>query len=202
MTVRMPHSFAGAAISDADIHGLVLERDRIPLLRAMLGALPEALANGRGSWAEVAALLRDHIAVALSDVAAAARQPAGLRVQARRFIETNLSEAIDARRVCAALGVSRSSIYRAFERDGGVTAFIQRRRLAHIHTLLSDPNEHRPIRDIAAKYGFVDRSHFSRLFRQTFGYTPGDLRMRKRAHAATVTLNDTARLGRRLVHWQ
>ena len=199
VTVRMPHSFAGPRISDADLHGLVLRPEQAPLLGAVLAVLPDALAARKAPQAELAALIRDHIAIALGEVepARGALRPGKLRSVVRRYVDGHLAEPLDVPHLCAALGVSRSALYRAFEREGGVAAFVKRRRLAQLHMLLTDPADRRPIAEVAALHGFVDTSHFTRLFRRTFGYTPGELRARGRESGSTV--NDVTRLRRWLI---
>ena len=79
------------------------------------------------------------------------------------------------------MGISRSELYRLFERMGGVARYIQRRRLLRICALLSDPADQRPIAAIAAGFCFEDASSFSRAFRQELGCTPGDFRSAARA---------------------
>jgi AraC-like DNA-binding protein len=59
---------------------------------------------------------------------------------------------------------------------GGVAAFIRQRRLRGIHALLAAPHERRRISEIAFHFGFANNSHFSRTFRNTFGYSPREAR--------------------------
>jgi AraC-like DNA-binding protein len=63
-----------------------------------------------------------------------------------------------------------------FEPLGGVVHYIRRRRLLDAHTALANPEDTRPIVDIAAERGFVDAAEFSRAFRREFGYRPSDAR--------------------------
>lgn len=73
--------------------------------------------------------------------------------------------------------VSRAQIYRLFNPFGGVASYIRQQRLKWCLAELSKPaNCHRRIIDIALAAGFNDESHFSRLFRQTFGVSPGEVR--------------------------
>lgn len=74
------------------------------------------------------------------------------------------------------LGISRSALYRLFEPHGGVSAFIQGRRLDRIHALLAAPKEHRKLSEIAYQHGFASDAHFSTAFRQRFGYSPREAR--------------------------
>ena len=79
------------------------------------------------------------------------------------------------------IGISRSQLYRLFERAGGVAHYIQRQRLLRICSLLSDPENQRPIAALAADFCFEDASGFSRAFRQEFGCSPSDVRSAAKA---------------------
>lgn len=74
------------------------------------------------------------------------------------------------------LGLSRSELYRLFDRQGGIARYIQDCRLAAAHDALSDPAETRRIHQIAEAFGFADGQSFSRAFHRHFGYRPSDLR--------------------------
>lgn len=77
--------------------------------------------------------------------------------------------------IAAALGISRASLYRAFEPYGGVIAFIQRERLDEAYRRLSAPGQHRTIGAVAWELGYPDPSTFTRAFRRRFGHAPRDL---------------------------
>jgi AraC-like DNA-binding protein len=101
----------------------------------------------------------------------------GLLERVRRIIQAQLqSLQLQPAMLCRMLGISRSQLYRLFERTGGVAHYIQRQRLLRICALLSDPANQRPIAAIAADFCFEDASSFSRAFRQEFGYSPSDVR--------------------------
>jgi AraC-like DNA-binding protein len=58
--------------------------------------------------------------------------------------------------------------------------FVRRSRLTRAHQLLTDRlNGGRTIGSIAYEAGFVDLSHFSRLFRNHYGARPSDIRAQK-----------------------
>jgi AraC-like DNA-binding protein len=101
----------------------------------------------------------------------------GLLERIRRAIQAQLqSPQLNPAALCKILGISRSRLYRLFERTGGVASYIQRQRLLGICSLLSDPSNQRSIAAIAADFCFEDASSFSRAFRQEFGCTPSDFR--------------------------
>jgi AraC-like DNA-binding protein len=106
------------------------------------------------------------------------RRVADVRHRAETYIEQNLtSPKLDPLAICKALGISKARLYRAFMHSEGVTAYIRKRRLETIHVLLNDPRETRNIGEIAYQYGFVSEAHFSRVFRQKFGFNPRHARI-------------------------
>ena len=102
---------------------------------------------------------------------------ATLKAKARRFIMQNLrSQRLGAAMLCRELGMSRSSIYRLLESEGGVVHFVQRLRLLETLAQLSDPSNRKTIAIIADELGLTDPSSFSRAFRRQFGISPSDAR--------------------------
>jgi AraC-like DNA-binding protein len=98
--------------------------------------------------------------------------------RAETYIEKNLTSLdLGPLSICKALGISKARLYRAFRHSEGVTAYIRKRRLETIHVLLNDPRETRSIGEIAYQYGFVSEAHFSRVFRQKFGFSARDVRI-------------------------
>ncbi|MHB2169855.1 helix-turn-helix domain-containing protein [Alsobacter sp. R-9] len=77
--------------------------------------------------------------------------------------------------LCRELAMSRSKLYRVFERTGGVAAFIQRERLQVAFERLTSSSGG-SIGTVAADVGFADHSTFSRAFRRAFGVSPRDIR--------------------------
>ena len=109
-----------------------------------------------------------------------------LKDKARRCILRNLrSHNLGPNMLCRELGMSRSSVYRLLEAEGGVARYIQRHRLAESFAQLSDPSNTKPIFAIAGELGMLDLSSFSRAFRQQFGISPTDVREAARAGLAT-----------------
>jgi AraC-like DNA-binding protein len=80
------------------------------------------------------------------------------------------------------LRVSRSALYRLFEDDGGVLAYIRRQRLIRVRDGLSRPGRRLRIADYADHWGFSDTAHLSRQFRQEFGLSPSDYREQQQRH--------------------
>lgn len=91
----------------------------------------------------------------------------------KEYIDANLeSPDLDVARICHRLGVSRPTLYRALQDVGGVSGYIQKRRLEAAHARLSDSEESRTLAELADHYGFSSPAHFSTAFRRLFGYAP------------------------------
>jgi AraC-like DNA-binding protein len=91
--------------------------------------------------------------------------------------------------LCSLFHISRTQLYRLFEPLGGVASYIQEQRLVHAYAALSNlAHDRRHIYEIAFGLGFSSEAHFSRIFRNTFGLSPSDVRARAR-----TTLSDINR---------
>lgn len=102
-----------------------------------------------------------------------------IRISVENYIERSLSSIdMSAEGISQALGIPRSTLYRAFTDVGGIVRYIQDRRLAAARSLLLHPEEHRSIGEIADSVGFTNASTFSRTFRRQFGCSPRDMRGR------------------------
>jgi AraC family transcriptional regulator len=105
-------------------------------------------------------------------VDAAPRRPRWLR---------SVEEAIDAAgpvapslaQLAQLAGVHQTHLLRTFRRHHGTTIanYVRRRRIERARVEVANGN--RPLSAIAVDAGFTDQSHFTRVFRQTFGQTPG-----------------------------
>ncbi|NXY96429.1 helix-turn-helix domain-containing protein [Streptomyces sp. BR123] len=114
-----------------------------------------------------------------------------LRTQIRQFIRRHLADPLTPESIAAAHRLSRRSLYALFEEDGQtVAAWIRQERLERCRRDLADPRlAGRPIHCIAARWGFPDKAHFSRLFRSVYGAPPRDFRRRATPHGPTTTLH-------------
>ncbi|WP_243830314.1 helix-turn-helix domain-containing protein [Caballeronia sp. SBC1] len=95
--------------------------------------------------------------------------------QVRRYVEANLHDPdLTPDSVLASLHLSRASVYRLFEHDGGLAAYIRSRRLRMAaDELVRFP--HMEVQDIASGLGFNDASSFTRAFRRAFDIAPREL---------------------------
>lgn len=92
--------------------------------------------------------------------------------------------------LCRLLGISRSSLYRLMEPEGGVARYIRRARLHEAHAVLSKCPDVL-ISRLADEFCFADVSAFCRAFKKEFGCTPGDRRLATRSmNPAGAVTND------------
>lgn len=114
-----------------------------------------------------------------------------------RFMESHLTERLDAERVAASVHLSYYHFHRIFAAMTGETIgdYIRKRRLTEAAVALLSCE--RPILDIALEYQFESQEAFSRSFKQVFGASPGSFR--KRSKRPMFLEKDTL-LGERLQH--
>ncbi len=114
--------------------------------------------------------------MALAGTLLAPARPESARVRAERVIEERLGSAmLTVANLCRWTGMSRSSLYRLFDGDGGVQAFIRTRRLACVAEELRTGGAGR-VADIAERWGFCDAAYLARVFREVHGVTPSAYR--------------------------
>ncbi|WP_420991461.1 helix-turn-helix domain-containing protein [Cupriavidus sp. 30B13] len=96
--------------------------------------------------------------------------------RARRLIDADPGQAgLSPGTLLASMQISRPTLYRLFEDEGGVQAYIRKSRLrAAAHDLVRFPRL--PVNDIAYGLGFNSASDFTRAFRRMLGMSPSDLR--------------------------
>ncbi len=100
-----------------------------------------------------------------------------MRRRVERYIESQLEcPDISPASVAQACDMSRTTLYRLFESHGGVMAYVKRRRLHRIRSILVANDDVRPLAGISEDYGFQSGAHFSREFRKEFGCSPGEVR--------------------------
>lgn len=106
---------------------------------------------------------------------------AQLMARIRSYIEANLWDAeLSPASVAAAHFISYRYLHVLFREENETVAnLIRNRRLQQIRRELRDPvHAERSISAIAARWGFSDAAHFSRIFRATFDSTPSEYRNR------------------------
>lgn len=100
-----------------------------------------------------------------------------LMERVRQAVRRNLrSPSLGPDKLCREATTSRSQLYRLLESEGGVTHYIQRRRLSESFSMLCDASNNLSIGKVAEMLCFADGSSFSRAFRREFGMSPSDVR--------------------------
>lgn len=104
------------------------------------------------------------------------------RAHIKRFIEARLRDPeLSAAFVADYFGVSTRYVSMIFEKEQEpVSAYILRRRLEECaHQLASRDWASHSVTDIAREWCFVNRAHFSRVFKKRFGVSPREFRRLK-----------------------
>jgi AraC-like DNA-binding protein len=207
LTLILPRAALQPYIADLDgLHGRTLQKKNplnAILVNHMQTLFAEApllsSADGRAATNGTAALIAAFARPSANGRETIARTESATSLFAlRRFIEANMHHReLGPDFICRKLGVSRAKLYRAFEPMGGVSSYIQQRRLTRAHQLISSPTHaDQRIGAIAAACGFGNVSAFSRAFRQAFGISPTEVRDPPgRAELADVTLSGEAGFG-------
>jgi AraC family transcriptional regulator len=118
------------------------------------------------------------VALAFSIVKFSVRAPRDLRSlqRAREYVHAHFSENLTLARVARAAGVHPVYLGQIFRKQFGETLgeYLNRIRVRDAAGLLA--NSDVPLSSIAVDLGFYDQSHFTRVFRQVTGATPGTFR--------------------------
>ncbi|MFE9776400.1 helix-turn-helix domain-containing protein [Streptomyces sp. NPDC005931] len=125
-------------------------------------------------------LLRGVVASHRGDTGSAkASSEATLGLRITQYIREHLADPdLSAARIAAAHGISVRHLYVVLSRSGiSLGDWIRTRRLAERRRELAGPGGRlRTIAAIARSWGFVDATHFSKVFKQAYGVTPRDWR--------------------------
>ncbi|MBP2707211.1 helix-turn-helix domain-containing protein [Microbispora sp. RL4-1S] len=110
-----------------------------------------------------------------------------LMMRIRIFIQRHLGDpALDVAAIAAAHNISVRTLHRLFQSQGiGAAAWIRAQRLERCRRDLCDRAQaDRPIRAIAARWGYTDAASFSRAFHAAYGFSPRDYRHKHTASSA------------------
>lgn len=93
------------------------------------------------------------------------------------FIEQRLGDwSLSVGSILTNFGVSRASLFRMFENNGGVRQYINDRRIYRAVLEISEgPLQRGQIASTAEKWGFSSDASFNRAVRREFGVTPGSI---------------------------
>jgi AraC-like DNA-binding protein len=186
--------------STAGLHGRIIDQDKALLLADYMTSLAARAAEiGEADLPAVSRAFIDLLTVAAGAVelgrgADLRRLEFARRESVKRFIEANLGGELTAEAIGDATGVSRATLYRIFQPDGGLGGVIQARRLVRVRAALGDPADDRPLSEIAHACGFKSESHMGRLFRAAFAASPGEYRRQLRS---AMTPGERAEMSRR-----
>jgi AraC-like DNA-binding protein len=187
LTLVVPRMLIEPRLKEVErLHGLVLKRQN--RMARILGhhfvtlfdALPELTldecrAINEGTLALMVACLAGEVEARM---ALHSGSETALMLRIRNHIERNLSDPdLSVQHLVNEFGLSRASLYRLFEPQGGIAEHIRAKRLHRALFELCAPHPG-PIRisDVARRCGFPSLAAFSRAFRTVYGFTPKDAR--------------------------
>lgn len=100
-----------------------------------------------------------------------------MQLTIKQYIADHLDDpALGVDLLCHRFHLSRASLYRLFQDDGGLHRYVREQRLIRSFGLLSGAaGAGLKVRDVAERWGFDNASHFNRLFKASFGMPPSDL---------------------------
>lgn len=194
VTVTLPRELLDAVLPEARrLHGRILPRQSGLLGAAVLSLARQASGLGVDPGADSAVLIADLLAALVGSTRLTGRERVdeaeidrSRRLRAELFIDANLSrQELDVEAVARGTGLSRSVLYRTFQRSGGIEREIIRRRVARLRSALLTPDEDRRMKVMAFDFGFASLSHCSRVFKDFYGVAPNRLRGELRGAAGT-----------------
>lgn len=187
LSLFLPASIVEDALRDgASIHGRILQKgspltglvmDHMAAIAREIPTLdPDSAAYALNAGAQllIAAFRKES---RLTGRGRAALQAAVLG-QVRRYVEANLHQGnLTPTSIVQALQLKRATVYRWFEHEGGLGAYIRNRRLREAaDELVRFPQLQ--VMEIAYGLGFQSASDFTRAFRRAFDMSPQDMRLR------------------------
>ena len=195
ITVSLARAAAQAAAGELEgLHGRLIGASEGAMLSTFLRALVEQAPDlPPGAKPTMTRVLVDLLSVALNPTGTGARSDFYRleyvrREAAQRLIDAHLTQiGFSVKDITQEIGISRAGLYRLFEAYGGVQRFIQLRRLQHLRNRLDDRSfDNQSLAELAPQSGFSSEAHASRLFKRTFGISPGAYRAAARSQAVDV----------------
>ena len=155
-----------------------------PVITAFLSQFPAQLSTVdervRTKLAHTSLDLVSTMLSSILDTDPAHRDPHQLLLQKiYAYIDQNLSSAtLSPGSIAAAHYISTRHLHALFQQaDTTVSTWIRERRLERCRTDLLDPViADRTVSAIAARWGFTDAAHFSRIFKSSYGVSPSEIR--------------------------
>jgi AraC-like DNA-binding protein len=112
-----------------------------------------------------------------------------LSIEIRHYIEQHLGDhTMTPASIAEAHNISKRYLHKIFEREGNtVGGQIRTSRLEKIRKDLANPLlADRPVGAVGARWGLVDPSQLSRLFREVYGLSPREYRVKAAADRETL----------------
>lgn len=186
LRLLIPRSRIPAELRSANVHGLT-----VPITRGGAGLLAshvQTLARTIDQLTKSEAQAAMDAAMLLVPGALNASQPFFERLDPsfddslmsiiKTYIENHLcGSAVSPAAISRRFGLSRSSLYRLFECEGGVARYIMNQKLDLGRRLLGNGNGDTVfVCSVAELTGFKSEAHFSRAFKKRFHMTPREAR--------------------------
>ena len=187
--LRLPGPHAGELGTDnvAGLHGVF--GSYLRALSDQLPGLPDGV--GQAVSESVMGLLGSTLAETLRRIGDPVPLPSILKMRVRQYVQAHLSDPeLSIQRIADALHCSKRYLHRVFEGDdASLERQIWNSRLERCHSaLMHEANANRSAAEIGFAWGFRSGSHFNRLFKQRYGFTPGLLQRRaSEGRDSTVT---------------
>lgn len=181
----LPRTLLASVLPEPEsIHGSVIEY-RSPIARLIPAQLAELARNIQHMSASESSEAMRTCALLIGaafgkEAGLAGNARAAVRAaafaQARRYIDENLHESdLSPESVLRTSPLSRPTLYRLFENEGGLAAYIRNRRLSQAAEELRR-YPHKAVIEIAYGLGFNSASDFNRAFRRAYEMSPLDFR--------------------------
>jgi len=165
------------------VHGFVLPEGALP--RVLIGTAQQVIAAGAATRPTEAGPIADALILLVGACLDLVSQPKPASGAAAVSL-AGLKAAIELRLTDPDFGpqsllnefrITRSTLYRAFEPLGGVSAYISDRRLRHAFRQMTDPAQKElRLSQLAFDLGFAHASAFTRSFKARYGLTPREIR--------------------------
>ena len=178
-------------LRERQMHGVILSRGH-PLAGMITMLVEQLFETSRRLSPDQASKILHHAAgllgLALEDITDPARIPVALKTAAEALIDECLDDPrLSPASIAVALGVSRATLYRAFERRGGIRELIAARRLERAWTLASSPTG--PERqDIVRLCGFRKPAQLDAVLIEAFGANSTGIRSANDELLAVLTV--------------
>lgn len=202
VTVSLARDAMRAAVGNLEnLHGYRISRREGALLASVLRELVDQAAHlSPGAQAAVTRTLVELISVAIHPGGPPGRSDFyrlehARRETARRVIEAGVAQPeFSVQDIIRLTGISRATLYRLFEPQGGVARYIQLCRLQQLRERLDDRAfDRHSLAELAPMLGFSGESHAGRLFKQVFGVSPGAYRTASVRRAQSVPVETMSR---------